>query len=479
MLPLRDSLEIQGNILAGFNKDLQAFLFLQFPDDLREARRWLQLLVAGEPPLLAMTKPVAAFNQRFRALRAASGDDPESLRVTWVNLGLTHAGLVQLQPELERDLVRFAAFREGPAQRAELLGDSDPLSRPASWLFGGAANQPIHALLTVAADDRDDYYAQLDRQRAMLFRHGLRIVYEQFGATLPDRQRGREHFGFKDGISQPGVLGFDAIERNAAGEREKRGHPGTEMIRAGEFVLGYRRVDGSRLASPSWMRCGSFQVFRLLEQDVPGWWAQVTAQQAGLAADGPNTDLLAAKLVGRWRSGTPLAHAATQDNRATHDPRHDNDFTFEDDPEGLRTPLFAHIRKVYPRDDERFGDDSRRMIRRGIPYGRPFNPAAGRGYGLDATRGLCFNAFMADIEGQFEYVQRLFANSHTFPPGAEANGPDPVIGANDDPLHPVLLRHGEAEPARLGFRRFVHTRGAVYAFAPSLSAMRMLARDDC
>ena len=84
------------------------------------------------------------------------------------------------------------------------------------------------------------------------------------------------------------------------------------MIAAGEFVLGQPREDGFTQTSPAWMQDGSFQVFRRLAQDVPGWWAQVIARAQSLpASDGLTADQLAAKLVGRWRSGTPCQPGIT------------------------------------------------------------------------------------------------------------------------------------------------------------------------
>ncbi|MBK9710003.1 MAG: Dyp-type peroxidase [Kouleothrix sp.] len=462
-LPLRSSEEIQGNILAGFLKDHQVFLFLQFADG-ASGRAWLAELA----PRIATTKQVATFNAQFSlARRNQGGDDPQSLKAVWVNVSFTRPGLIKLGPALDPDLQAFPAFREGPAARADAMRDQG-LSAPGRWLVGGSGQQPADAMLTIAADDEGDLAVQLDKQRALLAQHRVAIVFEQRGDTLPDERAGHEHFGFKDGISQPGVRGFHPT--NPANPSEQDGHPGTEMIAAGEFVLGQPREDGFTQTSPAWMQDGSFQVFRRLAQDVPGWWAQVIACAQSLpASDGLTADQLAAKLVGRWRSGTPLAHAPERDNRPAQDPADDNDFRYDDDPQGQKTPRFAHIRKVYPRS-RALGDQSRRILRRGIPFGAPFDPAAGRGHGVDADRGLLFNAFMAGIEEQFEFLQQTWANSASFQ--SEGDGPDPVIG--DDPGTNRLHRAGRPD-RDLDFRRFVHTTGALYAFAPSLTAIRRLA----
>jgi hypothetical protein len=190
-------------------------------------------------------------------------------------------------------------------------------------------------------------------------------------------------------------------------------------------------------------------------------------------------DLLASKLVGRWRSGTPLSHAPDQDNRSAQERDRDNDFKYDDDFDGLKTPRFAHIRKMYPRDNNRFGDRTRRILRRGIPFGEPFDPTAGRGHGVDADRGLLFNAYMASIEIQFEFLQQSWANDANFPSSVmgenRTNGPDPIIG--EDPAA-CEIRREDRPDVRLDFRRFVHTTGAVYAFSPSLSTIRKLANGE-
>lgn len=364
----------------------------------------------------------------------------------------------------------FDAFQAGAASRAEALRDTGA-SAPETWLIG-RGDQQVAAILTIAADDRSDLGVEVGKMRALAAEHGLVVIFEQSGATLPGGRAGHEHFGFKDGISQPGVVGLDRVGPD--GFRD--GHRGDEMIAASEFVLGHdRQGEDDSHEHPEWMADGSFQVFRRLRQDVPGFWAQVTERVSSLPSDDPmKEDVLGAKLVGRWRSGTPLARAPQRDNRSAQDRGRDNDFNFNGDLEGHTTPRFAHIRKMYPRD-RRFNDDRRRILRRGIPFGRPFDPAGGRGRGVDADRGLLFNVFMASIEEQFEFLQQSWAHLADFPGvvvgDSKVDGPDPIIG--EDPA-PVRLAREGLEDTTLDFRRFVVTSGAVYAFAPSISTLRRL-----
>ncbi len=499
-LPLRTSSNIQGNVLAGFRKDHQIFVFLKLSDTPALARDWLKDLL----PSIAATKEVAAFNDRFSAARRLNGgDDPENLQSNWVNVGLTASGLTCLGiPQVAADLAgtitqEFPSFVAGAASRAISLGDVAPGSDPAHWLVGGPGQPAVDAVLTVAADDPDDLLVEMEKLRASATKYGVVTVFEQRGNTLPGERAGHEHFGFKDGISQPGVIGFDAPGSASSSGGPNRNDEvadstGTKLVAAGEFVLGYPREGGGVQACPPWMTDGSFQVWRRLEQDVPGFWSQVTsqlqAQNPALPPTDPATeDQLAARLMGRWRSGTPVDAAPNADDRSARDPQDDNDFNFSgraadgslDVPgiapsiqdAGLRCPVDAHIRKMNPRNG---GEASRRIIRRGVPFGLPFDPAAGRGQGVDADRGLLFMAFMASIENQFEFLQSTWANG-PFPAG----GHDPIIGVPDasQPTH-TLPRDNGLPAIKLTLQRFVQTTGAVYAFAPSLATLKALAAGE-
>lgn len=161
-LHLRESDEIQGNILAGFNKDHQVFLFLTFPDQ-AAGRAWLADLL----PRVATTRQVATFNEQFsQALRNRGGDDPENLTAKWVNVGLTAGGIRKLAPERDADLQGFPAFVQGPAARAAELVDEGP-SAPSRWIVV-QSGQDVDAVVTVAADER--YDLQVEAIQASLAR---------------------------------------------------------------------------------------------------------------------------------------------------------------------------------------------------------------------------------------------------------------------------------------------------------------------
>ena len=497
-LPLRDNAAIQGNVLAAFNKDHQQFLLLGFPDDAGQARAWLLALA----PRIATNAAVAAFNERFSLQRRAGGGDPEDLFAVWFNVSLTAEGVGKLAPTDLQALTDRAdldagirAWIDGAAAAAPAIGDANPPGAPAgtppnpndpsTWLFGAGATPSggVDALVCVAGDRPEDLAVELQRQRDLAAQHGLRIVFEQRGETLPGAAAGHEHFGFKDGISQPGVVGFDAEDPGRPGE--VAGKPGTDLIAPGAFVLGYPGQDAPAIPAPRWMFDGSFLVFRRLAQDVPGFWSGVEDQFAAMdgalkdpAAGGiSSADALAARLVGRWRSGTPTASSPVVDLRSGQDPGDDNAFDFGDDHDGVKTPACAHIRKVYPRKGAEAAQitvteedaEKRRILRRGIPFGLPFGPGDGRGHGVDAFRGLVFQCYQASLKNQFMFLQAAWINNENFP--ADGTGADPVIGEETDDRIPVP---GGAT-GTLHFRQFVQTQGTVFAFTPSLPTIALLA----
>jgi deferrochelatase/peroxidase EfeB len=176
-------------------------------------------------------------------------------------------------------------------------------------------------------------------------------------------------------------------------------------------------------------------------------------------------------MMGRWRSGAPLALCPMHDDPAVGaDPARRNDFLYADDPVGYRTPPGSHVRRSNPRDAPIAGETRlHRMIRRGAAYG----PLLPEGVMEDdgADRGLMFTFIGAYPKRQFEFVQSEWVNHGVFAGLAEAR--DPVAGAVGDgvfsfPNRPI--------PRRLkGLQQFVVTRGGEYAFMPGLRALRWLA----
>lgn len=499
--------EIQGNILAGFNKDHQTLIFFRLSEDRGAARAWLAELT----PDVASTIEVKAFNDLFKLVNKRRDSrhrgERGTVESTWVNVAFTFAGLERLGAPNLGELPE--AFQQGMASRAELIGDVGQ-NAPGGWVFG--ASGTIDGVVIVGADSAEDLDREVAREHRLLARHGGSLVYEQAGRARTDLP-GHEHFGFKDGISQPGIRGFT----DSTGPDENQGQPGQDLIWPGEFILGYPRQrpapapgygqgaeprtseldpEPGEIAQPQpdWALNGSYFVVRRLRQDVSGFLAAL----AGFAAAQPRStaEQVGAKFVGRYRTGAPLepvegvataAESTAGDPSFAHpellDDDHINNFEYQaGDSGGAIVPLAAHIRKAYPRDEATIGGgeadtQTHRLLRRGIPFGKPYKAGAPDGTPHGAIdypddRGLVFACYQTNLETQFEFVQMRWVNDTAFPQ-ADA-GQDPVISQNTSPRS-FTMPGGQPDHLEL-LNQWVTTTGGEYFFQPSISALGVLSQ---
>ncbi len=512
--PVLDANEIQGNILAGFNKDYQTLLFLQIGET-DAAKSWLRRL----EPSIATLGEVLAFNRLFKALRARRGGEfGPGIQATWAHVAFSFQGL----SKLSRDAHLFTdeAFKSGMHNRSQLLGDPvDPTAagHRDNWIVGSPDRVP-DIVLIIASDNPASLAEEIARLSPSVS-DGLQILHIEQGQTPPAPFTNREHFGFRDGISQPGVRGriSDGPEGlltprlNPANPNQ--GAPGQQLVWPGEFVFGYPvqdRTDRVRpgpvaKAAPEWARNGSFLVFRRYRQDVEGFYNFVWNTAMDLVRMG-FTDMthekLAAKLMGRWPSGAPIMRAPHEDSaEIADDPCADNHFRYinptvpisggpeqcddnrfpqalGDDP-GIICPHAAHIRKAYPRDDlARFGAEPaaevHRLMRRGITFGPP-TPGPGE-------RGLLFLAYQTSFERQFEFIVRNWFNSPDF--RDDGDGYEPILGqkregADSERTFTLSLKNRDGQISQVPITlpmEWVTPTGGGYFFAPSISALQQLAR---
>jgi deferrochelatase/peroxidase EfeB len=344
-------------------------------------------------------------------------------------------------------------------------------------------------------------------------------VLEELGST---DMKGREPFGFVDGVSQPRMDWTGGRGAGASNELEYG-----NVIAAGEVLLGYRNEYGlytdRPLLAPSedpkgvlppadddpgvrdLGRNGAYLVFRQLDQDVRAFWRFLGTQF------GPEEALAHAELmVGRKMTGEALVPASGQAIAGVGPDPEDvrrNGFTFADDPDGLTCPLGAHVRRANPRTADMPGGDQgvltqlvrmlglvndppradviastrfHRILRRGREYGQAIDPGvAMRPDAPDPGSGLYFICLNANIARQFEFLQNSWINSAKFA-GLDAEQ-DPLLGSRR-PQPPGVATDGFTFPSRAGpcrritgLPRFVSVRGGAYFFMPGIRALRYLA----
>lgn len=441
-----DVADLQGGIVRGYGMsfDVALHLFARVRDP-RAARTFLA----------ALADPVTTEEEW------TDGRPPTTL-----NVALSFRALEALA--LPGDVLDGfpEEFRAGMAQRADLLGDE-----PESW---DAELRDVEVLLWLHARDEAALAEQAARWEAALAEEasGLELVHRQPGGLLGDA---REHFGFTDGFSQPAIEGVARESVPGQGVAYKRrwwpwGPLRWRALKPGEFVLGYDDEDGGPAPAPPapFHANATFMVWRKLHQDVAGFRAQLAEHGQRLGLD---PELLGAKLMGRWRDGSPLAlRPDAPDRELGYDKARANDFAYGDDPLGLRCPRGAHIRRTNPRDA--LGWEGRltqrhRILRRGMPYGDPLPEGAADD---GAERGLLFVSLQASIARQFEIVQSQWLNDgNAFGLGAES---DPVSGPADAETGHLIGGHPPRIVAPL--RTHVACRGGEYLFVPSIAALRAL-----
>lgn len=436
---------IQGFVVRGYRLPLAGYLFLRI-DDAARAAAWISQ-VTGE---VLTAAPWSA--------------KPDS----GVNVAFSYAGLAALQLP-SATLASFPEeFREGMAARAGVLGDEGD-SAPANWEapLGGS---DVHVLVMISAAHAGALAAHDRRIRDSLDRAGgLTVVHDDVGAALPGN---REHFGYADGFAQPDIEGAGLPAQPGGGAPLRDGH--WRPIRAGEFILGYPDEENVPPTAPTpdeLATNGSFLVYRKLHQDVAAFRAQLSRAAALYAGD---EELLAAKIVGRWRDGTPIDLSPDRPDAAiVADAQRNNAFSYGGDGDGLRCPVGAHVRRANPRDSLPFEGklvNRHRLIRRGIPYGEPLPPGAGDD---GADRGVIFMCLQASIARQFEFIQGQWLNrGNSFTLGEDQ---DVLVGPQNGPGPHKMTVPGNP-PFFLGpLQRAVTVRGGEYFYVPGINGLEFLA----
>jgi deferrochelatase/peroxidase EfeB len=447
----RDCRDIQGLVLFGTTCPLLRYHFFTITEPVG-GRRFVRAMIEPSSPIQVTTAGVR------------DEDRPSPARVyvgfTWNGLQAIGASQVTLGSfPIE--------FREGAKARAAALGDAGP-SGPDQWLFDP---DTAHVAVIVYARQQTD----LDALSRLLLEeaeaHACRLVTMLDAAALQDylHPSGQfvtrpVHFGYSNGISQPEIL--PAISRQ----------PGAPpAVPPGMFILGHpddthapgSHVTNTPLPIPAaFSYNGTFGAFRMLEQDVDAF--EEFLDRHTTTPD--ERELLAAKMCGRWRNGVPLTLspngpspspplAAADYNRFDYGPSPENP-TAVDDRDGLVCPIGAHIRRVNPRSGDAAGGMGHpRLIRRGMPYGPPYDPARRRD---GIPRGILGLFLCASLSDQFEVVMRNWSNQT----------PIAGVGQSGRDLSDVATDGTAVETIALS--RFVRTRAAAYLFFPSMTGLRIV-----
>lgn len=473
--------EIQGNIIKSHGRNHAVHLFLKFTGPQEAVKKWI-----GNFTHKYVTSALAQA-QQAKELRQ-NKDVPGKI---FANFFLTQAGYTYLG--YSKDQLPHEETTENPFELGmkhptiqEQLGDN------VNQWEDGFQNE-IHALVLLAADkivgprteeakllERKDQ-TKLRKQPALLAKKVekikqelaaiAQIVHQDIGYVLRDEKTGEdiEHFGFRDGVSQPLFL-----KRDIDKERENSDFSKWDPRAPLNLVL-CKDPLGKKEES-----YGSFLVYRKLEQNVKGWKDDVDKLAETLKGSGdPDPALAGAYTMGRFQDGTPVVLQQTP----SHKHPEENNFNYADDPLGLKCPFHAHARKTNPRGEiqKQINPDvslekekMNRIVRRGINYGH----LPGENPTKDA--GLLFLCFQASLSNQFHVMQHGWANARDF---VQPNvGTDAVIGVEKNDKGTVVTETyqwptnwGQSGQTEADFTHWVTMKGGEYFFAPSMSFLKDLA----
>jgi deferrochelatase/peroxidase EfeB len=462
-----DLADIQGNLLRGY-RSANARHFALEVRDRAEGAAFVSGLVSGDEKQSPQVTTAEVWDAKPRYQ---------------LNVGLTFAGLRKLGVP-DGVLGDFPVeFQQGPAVRAGLadsdypggvgLGDVGE-SAPAHWILGGPTTPVVHMMLSLYTDEHrhrriDDLTATL---RALFAAHDLTEISAHDASALPDRT---VHFGYRDGIAQPQIEGGHGRFRPDMQPKAP----------TGDFLLGrdYANAYGGNYIGnlpPELADNATYGAFRILRQDVQAFERFLDEGERWQL----DRELVAAKLLGRWRHGVPLTLAPDGAQTAppiTGDQLNEFDYapgpghtTFYDDVDGRRCPIGSHIRRLNPRCSLVMGKPhSRRLVRRGMPYGPPYDPA-NPDDGVE--RGLVGLFVCGDLGMQYEFILRVWANEDIATHGLRGTR-DPLIGVQPEIGGQFVVRTDDSRDpiVMTGLPRLVQTRGSVYVLIPGIGGLRHIA----
>ncbi|MEO5741940.1 MAG: hypothetical protein ABIS29_15235 [Vicinamibacterales bacterium] len=448
--------KLQPNILKAHTREFLTLMFVRFNDPAAARTALKKIAQTLMKSALTHLKEIDAFH--------TNGTPGTS----YVGIGLTAKGYEALGIPAGKK-PKDASFRQG--MKAAGLGDPAPTAWEAPF------KTDVHAVILVGDQLQAPRDTMLAKVSALLVPAAQFTVHTQEGHGLHNKNgEGIEHFGYVDGRSQPIFLSEDVdkerLQKDGATSWDPRFGPG-------------RAIVPDPTAADPLSQFGSYFVYRKLEQNVRKFKTEEEKLATRLGLTGAEMERAGAMIVGRFEDGTPVA---IQAEAGSHSPVQ-NDFNYDSDGDGGKCPFFAHIRKVNPRSTGGFEPPAAErlhiMARRGQTYGvRTDDPNDGQVDNKpEKGVGLLFMAFNADIGQQFEFAQKAWANSASFPKvpaGRGAPGLDMIIGQGPRPTidgpkqwganFSVAAQHKVVAP----LPQAVTMKGGEYFFMPSLPTLTAL-----
>lgn len=512
--PILETNKIQGNILPGFRMPHQAIFACKIKND----SDLKTFLIYIQPKITNMKEAIGYHNERIALAKKTQKFGTESFSLPntkdlfWLNVAFGNQFISSINTDVGAlDL----SYNIGLAARSFHLGDPKEQTSEGNknnWIFGNEGNE-ADIFLIAASDSSITLEKETAKLTSVISKYNIEILYFEKGERLEGET---EHFGFKDGISQPEVRGYVNEDKEYITQRiissgnenlndPEFAAPGKMLLWPGQFILGYPKQSASHFRNPiepteieksDFIKNGSFLVFRRLKQDVKTFNEETNKIYNELISTAGFEDIsyedFLAKLVGRKKDGMPIGFQNTP-------VAHMNNFNFKAntgnyilstgenvasvpaDPTGNKCPMFAHIRKVNPRDlptDQGAETNTAtfRIMRRGIPFGKPYNFQNPNDISNQDERGLLFLCYQRSIKNQFELLTNKWMNKDSRPESLV--GHDNIMGQNNEEdsggIKWCTFNSG-GQNKRLEFKTpFIIPTGGGYFFCPSLDALQSI-----
>jgi Dyp-type peroxidase family len=459
---------LQGNILKGHGRDHTANIFVEFdPTKLAAVRTWIHNFADKQ---VTSAKQQLKENERFKRNGVSGG--------LFTGLYVTAKGYDYFQvPAAKRPTdSHFAQGMENASLQDPPKGQWEPTFKDLT----------IHVMLLLADADKTTLSVEAARiiadLRPLTIANAFvssKIRIEYGNAIRNANGDGLEHFSYVDGISQPLFFQDENEHFKTTATPSTGGTLAWDPFAALKLVL----VKDPSVTTVD--ACGSYFVFRKLEQDVRAFKENEQVVATALGLQGDDRELAGALVVGRYEDGTPVTLTPTDGLIGSGAA---NNFNYGQDTAGLRCPFQAHIRKSNPRGtggaEPLAGEKAHIMARRGIPFGqREVTPAISsqpEQFPSGGGVGLLFQSFQADLGVQFEFIQKTWVNNANFPLSNPAGhtGVDPIIGQGGTPADRAYqwpAHYGQpGAPVMASFGSFVTMKGGQYFFAPSIDGLKAL-----
>ncbi|MCV9927965.1 hypothetical protein OIU83_09890 [Flavobacterium sp. LS1R49] len=496
---LVDASDVQGLILRGYNFPNIRYIILKIKDVVG-AQKLCEDLASGSGSGLQVTNA-----QLWEGMVK-----PDYC----LNIGFTYSGLEKLIGTDNCDTVTssssaevFGSFKDGAVNDAGAIGDTGD-SAPVNWWKNGgwlsetdpeSDGTDLHiqiTLFTLTPENREKYYQKL----LDMISHTasgpsvVPVYYQDSDPITVDGNSDYVHFGYRDSLSQPRIDGNFWNERKVKMLIGVSSVDDRPLVPADRFVISQ---DASDYYAHTLLTNGTFAAFRLLYQDEAKFNEFIHSGD-----DAP--ELVAAKMCGRWRDGTPLVVSPDKEDKGLGEPSAKN-FNFtnfdylapspnqygnqDSDELGLKCPYASHIRRANPRDDinvtgNNDNAQTHRILRRASPYGPVYDPNE-KG---EVQRGLVGLFIGAVLDFQFRFVTRIWFELGGFRnPDASPNqsGVDPLFGPqvlDTIPGDAVFAYNGgntykevPNNPDEPKLTRFIRTDGSLYLFLPGIAGLKRLA----